>query len=115
MDSFEIGSIAASLATMCLFLIHSHSAIICSPNKTSIQLGKNIKNAFLWLKKHTEKPDAPSVTLAIQTLRNTILVAIFVGGSAFTYSMLALNSITDLSSTREVVRSCILGKGEIYT
>lgn len=50
------------------------------------QLGRNYYNMILWSDKHAEKPDAPSVTLAIQTLRNTILVGIFIGGASLQYA-----------------------------
>ncbi|RYG94502.1 hypothetical protein EON65_57395, partial [archaeon] len=54
--------------------------------KSSLQLSLNVKNATHWIAKHREKGDSPTVTLAVQTLRNTIIVATFVGGFAFTYA-----------------------------
>jgi len=50
------------------------------------QTGRNYNNMLLWAEKHAEKPDAPSVTLAIQTLRNTILVGVFIGGASLQYA-----------------------------
>ena len=50
------------------------------------QTGRNYYNMLLWAEKHAEKPDAPSVTLAIQTLRNTILVGVFIGGASLQYA-----------------------------
>jgi uncharacterized membrane protein len=54
------------------------------------------------------KIDAPSVTLAIQTLRNTILVAIFVGGSSFQYAYISLNGLESSSNVWQICRVVIL-------
>jgi hypothetical protein len=43
----------------------------------------NVDNDMLWVQKHREYVDTPTVTLAIQTIRNTAIVAIFIGGYAF--------------------------------
>ena len=56
-------------------------------------------NANLWLLKHKNAVDPASVTLAIQTLRNTILIAIFIGGFAFQYAWLSLNALTGSITT----------------
>ena len=107
-DMNDVGAIVASSLSMTLFLGYYYYSVVenFSSNTSKIQLSRNVNNALKWLEKHTRKPDAPSVTLAIQTLRNTILVAIFVGGSSFTYGMGFLSSI---NSVREVIRSVILG------
>ena len=56
-------------------------------------------NGNLWLLKHRNAVDPASVTLAIQTLRNTILIAIFIGGFAFQYAWLSLSTLTTASTT----------------
>jgi uncharacterized membrane protein len=66
-------------------------------------------NGLIWITKHNEKPDAPSVTLAIQTLRNTIFVAIFTGGAVFQYGATNLNNFDRSASVERKVRVVILG------
>jgi hypothetical protein len=77
------GAIAGSLFLLITYHIIMYSAVLTGRGK-STQLSQNIRNSMGWVLKHREKSDAPSVTLAIQTFRNTILVAVFVGGNAFT-------------------------------
>ena len=45
-----------------------------------MQLAKTTSMSLLWVRKHGEKDDASSVQLAIHTFRNTLLIAIFMGG-----------------------------------
>jgi len=55
-----------------------------------------------WTKKHMTVRSAPDVTLAIQTLRNTVLVATFVGTLSFTVASttLAYSATTDSTPAR---------------
>lgn len=76
------GAIAGSLFLMVMYHILMYSAVLTGRGQ-STQLSLNIRNSLRWVLKHREKSDAASVTLAIQTFRNTILVAVFVGGNAF--------------------------------
>jgi hypothetical protein len=74
-----------------------------------VQLSINIKNLTDWLLKHKEKGDAPSVTLAVHTLRNTILVAIFLGGNAFNYAFTFTNNYLSYSGNEIMqIRSIVL-------
>ncbi len=74
-----------------------------------MQLALNLKNSMHWIQKHKEKSDAQSTTLAIQTLRNTILVAVFIGGYALNSAYGIINSYEDSNkSTRSKVRNIIL-------
>ena len=77
------GAIAGSLFLMVSYHFIMYWAVL-SGRAPSTQLSLNIRNSLRWVLKHREKSDAASVTLAIQTFRNTILVAVFVGGNAFT-------------------------------
>ncbi|RYG94790.1 hypothetical protein EON65_56950, partial [archaeon] len=72
---------------MGVFLVYhvAFYSMIFSRN-ASVQLRLNVKNATHWIAKHRDIGDPHSVTLAIQTLRNTLIVATFVGGFAFTYA-----------------------------
>jgi hypothetical protein len=70
-----------------------------STSRSSVRLSINLRNAEQWIGKHKEKSDPASVTLAVQTLRNTILVAIFVGGYSFQYAL--SNTHASLGETNE--------------
>lgn len=113
MDSFNIGSIVISLSSFAIYHIITYGAVY--NRSKSIKLYKNLINSKHWVQKHKLKDDAPNVTLAIQTLRNTILVAIFLGGGAFTSAFNTLNDLGDSSNsynlvdkTRQVILSILL-------
>ena len=59
--------------------------------RTQTQLGRNLEMMILWSQKHAEQQDPASVTLAVQTMRNSIIVAIFVGGAALQAGTQILN------------------------
>lgn len=50
-----------------------------------------------WAKKHQTKEDPASATLAVQTIRNTILVAVFVGGNAVNIAISYANNYKDIT------------------
>ena len=101
MDNFNIGSVAVSLSLFTLYHAVIYSSVYMKSK--SIKLYKNLINSRDWIKKHKAKEDAPNVTLAIQTLRNTIFVAVFLGGSAFTA---AYNTLNNLNKTRDINGQC---------
>jgi hypothetical protein len=76
-DELGIGAIIASFG---LFLIY-HIVVVVAlyyPQYLHIPLANNIENAVVWITKHKERDDANSGTLAVQTLRNAILAAVFI-------------------------------------
>ncbi len=106
-DSWIIG--------ICLFLsLFYHLHLYIQPlrgKETKTQLSLNIRNSIRWIVKHKEKGDSASGTLAIQTLRNTMLVAIFVGGNAFAFTFSLANTIHEIDRDSQgllFVRSIIL-------
>jgi uncharacterized membrane protein len=74
-----------------------------------VQLSKNVFHGIEWLTKHRGKPDPASVTLAVQTLRNTNFVAIFVGGYSLQSAVQTLNSFEKSASIPSKVRAIVLG------
>jgi len=72
---------------MALYHIFYYLSIMTKGSAGHAALTTNVKIALAWIKKHTEKGDAPTVTLAIQTLRNTILIAIFIGGNSLAFGL----------------------------
>lgn len=109
-DSFRVVSVFVCLGVLVLYNVIFYSgALLCG---APVQLNRNLENYYAWLTKHQGKDDAPNVTLAIQTLRNTILVAVFVGGSSFQYGLALLNAVTGISKLdiriRAIISSCCL-------
>lgn len=68
----------------------------------------NVINSEIWVQKHREKGDTPTQLLAIQTLRNTMTAAVFVGGNALYIAYDLSDSYVELTSDREKLRSVII-------
>lgn len=106
-SDYDLGAIVASLGAMILYHSYLYGSVYLFVNDR-IQLSTNMKNSILWLQKHRTKGDAPTATLAIQTLRNTILVAIFIGGYSLQVGIAATNSITSDLTEVETIRIIII-------
>jgi len=87
MNPWDYGTVCFSLGILFLYHAHYYISIITRGSASHTALSTNVKIALSWIKKHKEKADAPNVTLAIQTLRNTILIAIFVGGNSLSFGL----------------------------
>jgi Protein of unknown function, DUF599 len=107
METFNIGAITAAILSLFLYHIFLYYEIIFL-NSRSFRLARNVSNAAMWFEKHKVMKDAASVTCAIQTLRNTILVSIFVGGYAFQYGNQSINAINASYSDNDMARAIIL-------
>lgn len=81
-QTLAYGAIAGSLFVLVGYHIRMYVATLSGKGRTT-QLSQNIRNSSRWVLKHRQKGDSVSCTLAIQTFRNTIMVAVFVGGNAF--------------------------------
>lgn len=108
----EIATLAACIATLVVY--HTfYYVYILKDNRDHTQLSANYHNAYLWVTKHLFKSDASSSTLGIHVLRNTVLIAIFVGGTAFTIAYDFLNNfdsydISSASGVRAIILSALL-------
>jgi hypothetical protein len=85
--------------------------LIWAPHGYGIPFYSNVHNDMFWVRKHKEMTDTETVTLAVQTLRNTAIVAIFVGGYSFSNATIVILSITkyeqfDLRIAKSIV--CLL-------
>jgi hypothetical protein len=113
LSDLDIGAISYAVASTFIYngFIYSYVCQLCSGKSTVFtvepQVAKIMQNSFHWARKHQNKEDAASVTLAIQTLRNTILVAIFVGGSAVNLA-LSFTDDFDTLTIPERIRAIIL-------
>ena len=110
MDEFLYHVICIAI---CLFLLigyafSSYLLLIIFPDTTHIQTAKTGNSALLWLKKHRERTDSPNTTVAVQTIRNSIYVAIFIGGSTFLAASTLLNSFPHVHDPYQKIRIVIL-------
>ncbi len=104
-SDLDVGAVAASLSAFVVYNIVFFISISRNPH---MQLAINLKNSTRWLAKHRDKTDSPTSTLAIQTLRSTIMVGIFVGGYAFTGAISMMNGYTANETLRDKIRAVIL-------
>ena len=96
---------------VCIFVLFAYHFLFYNSTvgvDGKLQLSFNLRNVVHWLHKHKEKSDPQSVTLAVQTLRNTILVAIFVGGNALNFAYNVTSTYREDMAKRQQVRSIIL-------
>lgn len=78
-----------------------------SSTHSPIQISRSKKAALKWIDRLNTETDMAHSTLAVQTLRNTIYVGIFVGGNAMRVGITLLKHQYD-SSEMEMVRDIIL-------
>ena len=100
--------------SICLFALTAYASssylftFFYPRSSAKMQMVKTTRSALLWLKKHREKTDSPSVTVAVQTLRNSIFVAIFTGGATFLSAITLLNSFPSIHDPYQKIRTVIL-------
>ena len=107
-DGFNVGAVSAALTSLFVYHCFTYGSIFLGKAR-NLQLARNIRNSSLWFDKHKSIKDAPTVTLAIQTLRNTILIAIFIGGFAFQYAWQSMNAVPLAPTINDEIRFIILG------
>lgn len=64
-----------------------------SPNKDDVFISQNLRIIRLWISRHSNQQDSQTLTLAVQTMRNTLMIAIFIGGAAFSYAVSNLGNV----------------------
>ena len=104
----------AIFVTLGLFLVyHAYYWISIIDSKKHHSTGISLRNARLWvIKHHSQAHDNSSILLAVHTLRNTILVGIFVGGSSFTFLLETLGPAKLMPESTDIpnfMRVIILG------
>lgn len=112
---FDLIALILSLVLLLAYNIYAYSitlSYVCckKPNDelVKLQLHRNWATSYLWMQKHAQKNDAPTVTLAIQTFRNTILVATFLGTITFQSAISICNSYISMTDDYQRARSIIL-------
>jgi hypothetical protein len=58
-----------------------------------VMLSISLATGPLWAMKHLLRAEAAEITLAVQTLRNTIIIAVFLGGGSLTTAVGILGSL----------------------
>jgi Protein of unknown function, DUF599 len=107
MDVFNLVAVVVITSVLVLY-----NVIIVVFTKRDNEVG-SLLNTLLhvgpaFVDKHFAKDDAPTVTLAIQSLRNVILVSIFIGGLSFQYAISMLVNASTNPVYDEQVRGVIL-------
>jgi hypothetical protein len=107
MDSFEI---VAIFSTLTLFVGYHLHLYVIRPSCLggSIPFAINLVNSEMWMKKHKEGNDTAAILLAVQTLRNTLMAAIFIGGNAIVIAYNLANEYPSLTDPRLRVRSLVI-------
>ena len=110
MDEFlyHVICIAISLFLLIGYAFSSYLLLVKFPYSTHIQTAKTGYSALLWLKKHSERTDSPNTTVAVQTVRNSIYVAMFIGGSTFVAASTLLNSFPHVHDPYQKIRIVVL-------
>jgi hypothetical protein len=92
-------------------LLGYHVIFVCVGGRRAL-LGLMLQAGPAWAAKHLGATSAQDVVLAIQTLRNSVIVAVFVGTLAFNQASVALDSVArgttgggsvDLQMTRSII------------
>ena len=100
----ESDTIALSVAIVSLAIYHAHTFAqtiwpkyyLMRPNQSFV------KETVHWVEKHDNKSlVAPEVVCAVQTLRNTMYTAMFLGGSALQFAFFFTNNGSNTSGTSD--------------
>ncbi len=108
LSDFDICAVTSALILFVGYHLHLY---FIKPHCLGGQLpyALNKINAEIWLLKHKEKAnESPVVLLAIQTIRNTMMAAVFVGGNALIIAYDLSNNYAEISDARLKVRSLVI-------
>lgn len=103
---FDIFAIAFSLTATCIY--HGYLYAYAHSLNPSVRLSINIIHGHNWILKHSIKGDSQSVTLAVQTLRNNMIVAVLLGGSSLQLAFGYVNGYSSQLPPLERTRYAIL-------
>mmetsp|Transcript_22302 Transcript_22302/g.37309 ORF Transcript_22302/g.37309 Transcript_22302/m.37309 type:complete len:305 (-) Transcript_22302:206-1120(-) len=115
LDNLDIAAIVISLSLFTLYHIYLY-LIAPALEIASLRPGERSKvpyllnrlNATIWIDKHKTLHDTATTTLAIQTLRNTIVVSVFTGGYALEFAYGFANEYENVHGTPRQIRSIII-------
>lgn len=106
-DSFDVGAVCASVVLLTVYHVNLY---VIRPQcfGARIPFGVNLKNANMWIRKHKEMNESSVVLLAVQTLRNTMMAGVFIGGNAVVLAFNFANSYRQQDGMRMKTRSLII-------
>lgn len=111
-DSDELSTfdLAAVCSTIFVFAAYHLYLYIIKPQclNGTVPFTVHMVNSEMWIKKHKEMFDSATTVLAVQTLRNTLMVGVFIGGNAISIAYDFAHDYKDLVGQRWKVRSMIL-------
>jgi Flp pilus assembly protein TadB len=81
LSTIDTVAVSFAICSLLFYNISVYSTVFVF-SSSNPQLAKIMNNAFYWMIKHQSKDDPASVQCAVHTLRNTIFVAVFIGGAA---------------------------------
>lgn len=109
MKELDIIAIAFALGSLIIYnIVFLYVSVYSIGKANQTQLSIMIENSAFWARKHQARDDAASSTLAVQTLRNTILVAVFVGGGALNLGLSYTNGYQESDNLAHQIRSIVL-------
>lgn len=105
-DIIDVGIFTLSLVAFGLY--HAYFLSFVFKLDTRVQMSINIRNGMNWVLKHSIRADTSSITLAVQTLRNKLIVAVLFGGSGLQLGYSYINSYSKIAPLADRVRSVIM-------
>ena len=107
LSTFELAAVCSTIAVFAAYHLYLY---IIKPQclNGTVPFTIHMVNSEMWIKKHKEMFDSATTVLAIQTIRNTLMVGVFIGGNAINIAYDFANDYKDLVGQRWKVRSMIL-------
>eukprot|EP01032_Pedospumella_encystans_P022057 gene22057-25006_t len=107
LSTFDLGAVCCTLFVFAVYHLYLY---ILKPQcfNGTVPFTIHMVNSEMWIKKHKEMYDPATTVLAIQTIRNTLMVGVFIGGNAINIAYSFANDYKDLVGQRWKVRSMVL-------
>ena len=111
MDLIVIIALVVCGGSFAIYHIVLYTRVLALGEKSGTHFSVSLKNAIYWLDKHQHKTDTATAQLAIHTLRNTIIISVFVGGVAFQVGFQVVNNYNQIDNRNQLmqVRAAFLG------
>ena len=104
LENYDIAMVCISLGIFALYHINLYIVLPYYSEKT-VPFLTNMQNSTLWIQKHKEMNESATILLAIQTLRNTMMAAVFIGGNALNFAYVFANDFKNVTDPAMQLRS----------
>ena len=101
-------SIAALSSVGGILMVYNIFTVAKARKRSSLMLSTMLHAVDSFVSKHIEQNDTPTVVLLVQSLRNYMMVAIFIGGISFQSFQVACAAISLTTTPIENARTLIL-------